>query len=77
MSKLYNREEYNTLVSVLESITSHIPTDKADYIWQNYQKIANTSEGRPCNCGSSANLWRKAVNTINDYIKTNPEPIDA
>ena len=77
MSKLYSREEYNSLVSVLGSITNNIPTDKADYVWQNYQKIANTTEARPCNCGSSANLWRKAVTTINEYIKTNPEPTDA
>jgi hypothetical protein len=77
MSKLYNQSDLDTLKQTLGSITNSIPTDKADYIWHNYQIIAKTNEGRPCNCGSSANLWRKAVTTINDYLKTNPEPTDA
>jgi hypothetical protein len=77
MSKLYTKIDLDTLKETLGGITNNIPTDKADYVWQNYQKIADTTEGRPCSCGSSANLWRKAVTTINDYIKTNPEPTDA
>jgi len=77
MSKLYNQTDLDTLKQTLGGITNNIPTDKADYIWSNYKLIANTNEGRPCNCGSSAKLWLKAVTVINDYIKTNPEPKDA
>tara|TARA_R110000868_G_scaffold133271_2_gene344786 strand:+ start:143 stop:379 length:237 start_codon:yes stop_codon:yes gene_type:complete len=70
---LYTKDDFNQLVVILEGISTHIPTDKADYIWSNYQKIANTTEGKPCSCGSSGGLWIKSVNTINEYIKNNKE----
>jgi hypothetical protein len=76
MNKLYTQAELNTLKETIEGITTFIPENIAPYVWENYQKIADTTEGKPCMCGSAAGLWRKAVTVINDYLKTNPEPID-
>ena len=76
MSKLYTKSELDTLKGTLSSITTFIPENTAPYIWENYQKITNTTEGRPCMCGSSAGLWIKSVNAIREYLKTNPEPKD-
>ena len=76
MSKLYTKSELDTLKGTLGCITTFIPENTAPYIWENYQKITNTTEARPCMCGSSAGLWIKSVNAIREYLKTNPEPKD-
>lgn len=65
----YTKEELDELREVVNSITTHIPTQMAGYIWNNYKRIADTNERQPCNCGSSAGLWRKAVDTIREYLK--------
>ena len=72
-NNLYTQEEFKSLVETLDSIGNYLPDDKANYIWDNYKKIANTTEGRPCTCGSSSALWKKAVDTIRNYIKENQE----
>lgn len=64
----YTEEELQELREVVNSITTHIPKDKAGYIWNNYQRIADTREPRPCNCGSAAKHWRKAVETIRQFL---------
>jgi len=76
MSKLYTKAELTELKEVLPTIATFIPENRAAWVWDNYKKIANTNENRPCMCGSSANLWKKAFTTIDNYLKTNPEPID-
>jgi hypothetical protein len=73
MDNLYTNEEFKSLVELLDTIGNYLPEDKVGYIWSNYQKIANTTEGQPCNCGSSAGLWAKAVNTIRIYIAENKD----
>lgn len=72
-TKLYTNEEFKELVEFSNSITTHIPEHKAGYAWDNYRKINNTTENQPCMCGSSAGLWRKAMDTIRAYIKNNSD----
>ena len=72
-NNLYTQEEFISLNGTLEGIGNYLPDDKLGYIWDNYQKIANTTEGRPCSCSSAAGLWIKAVNTIRTYIKENKD----
>lgn len=70
-NSLYTPEEFNRLKAMLDSITTHIPTELAPEVWNNYRKIAKSTEPTPCNCGSSAGLWRKAVDVIRDYVNQN------
>jgi hypothetical protein len=68
---LYTEEEFNRLKTMLEGITTHIPTHLASEVWNNYRRIAGNVGNQPCNCGSSAGLWRSAVDTIRNYVKDN------
>lgn len=70
---LYTKEEFKGLKETLEGIQNNLPEHLTGYIWSNYQKIVNTTENKPCSCGSSAGLWRKAVETIRTYIKDNED----
>jgi hypothetical protein len=65
----YTQEEYIELVETIQSITTHIPNDKMGWIWSNHNKILKTNEGQPCSCGSAASHWKRAVQTIRDFIK--------
>ena len=65
----YSSDENKVLKDFLNSITTHIPQDKADYVWNSYKKINNTNENQPCTCGSSAGHWRRAVDYIFNWVK--------
>lgn len=74
---LYTNEDFKLLRETIQSITSHIPEQQAGYVWNNYKAISGSNENQPCMCGSSAGLWRKAVDTIREYIKTNSDKYNA
>jgi len=65
----YTQAEYIELVEVIQSIHTHIPNDRMNWVWANHNKISGTNEGQPCSCGSAANHWIRAVNTIKDFVK--------
>jgi len=71
--ELYTNEEFIELVEFAASISTHIPENKAGYVWHNYKKISGSNENKPCLCGSSAGHWRKAMDAIREYIKTNSD----
>lgn len=64
----YTQSEYNELKGILESITTHIPTDKMGFIWSNYLKVTKTTEPQPCSCGSASGHWRRAVDGLRDFV---------
>ena len=64
----YTEGEYNELKSVLEIISTHIPTDKMGYVWSNYLKVTKTNEPQPCACGSASAHWRRAVEGLRDFV---------
>lgn len=74
---LYTDLGFQELVKTLSEITTHIPEQTAPFIWNNYKHISGSNENQPCMCGSSANLWRKAVDTIREYIKNNAQKYNA
>lgn len=71
MNNLYTQEEFKELCNFVSTIKDWIPEDKASYVWNNYKKISGSIEQQPCNCGSSAGLWRKAMETIRNFVKEN------
>jgi hypothetical protein len=65
----YTQEEYIELVETIQYITTHIPHDKMGWVWNNHNKILKTNEGQPCSCGSAAGHWKRATETIRNFIK--------
>jgi hypothetical protein len=64
-----NLEEFQKLKSVVDSITTHVPTNHTTYLWSSFNIIRGMSERQPCNCGSAANHWRRAVEGLKEWIK--------
>jgi len=64
----YTEMEYNELKAIVDSITTHIPNDKMNFIWNNYKTITGSREATPCSCGSAAGHWRRAVDEIKNFI---------
>lgn len=64
----YTEAEYTELKTILETITTHIPNDKMGWVWNNYKRVANTTEPQPCSCGSAAGHWRRAVDSLKDFV---------
>jgi hypothetical protein len=64
----YTEQEYMELKNIMSSITTHIPNDKMGWIWNNHNNILKTNEPQPCSCGSAANHWVRATETIRNFI---------
>ena len=64
----YTEMEFNEVKEVLANITTHIPSDKMSWIWNNYKKVTNSTEPQPCSCGSAAGHWKRAVETLRDFV---------
>jgi hypothetical protein len=63
-------EEYQKLKETAEGIKDYLPENLLPYIWDNYRIISgNIEEPRPCSCASAAGHWKKAVDTIKNYIR--------
>lgn len=65
----YSEVEYLELKSIINSITTHIPTDRMGWIWDNYKRITKSTEPQPCSCGSAAGHWRRATDTIRNFVE--------
>lgn len=60
--------QFNEMVEILDSITTHIPSHLAGYVWGNYKLLTKSKEPQPCTCGSSAGHWRKAVEALRTWV---------
>jgi hypothetical protein len=74
---LFTNEEFKEIVDLLNIIRDYLPEDKAGWVWNNYKRITGSSEPQPCNCGSSAGHWKKAVDTLRVYVKENAQNYNA
>jgi hypothetical protein len=72
-NKLYTKEEWDILVLTLEEIGAYLPDSKAPYVWDNFGKVAGNVGPRPCYCASSAGHWKRAIETLREYVKLNSE----
>jgi len=65
----FTAEEYQRLKETISPIKDYLPENLLPYIWDNYRIISgNIEEPRPCSCGSAGHHWKKAVDTIKNYI---------
>lgn len=64
----YTEDEYNELKLIMKDITTHIPTERMGWLWGNHNKILKTNEPQPCSCGSAAANWKRAAETVRNFI---------
>ena len=65
----FTEEEYQKLKETISPIKDYLAENQLPYIWDNYRIISgNIEEPRPCSCGSAGKHWKKAVDTIKNYI---------
>jgi hypothetical protein len=63
--------EFRELKEKLSSITTNLPNDLADFVWNTYTRIKATREPKPCMCKSSGGLWAGAVDYLRNYVTEN------
>lgn len=71
----FTQEEWEELTSFIKSLKSHIPTDKASYVWNTFNKITGNNERTPCTCSSAGHHWARAVREIETYIRSVEEQV--
>lgn len=62
-------EEFQEMDAIVSSLGAYLPEDKAPYIWDNFNKLRNEREPRPCMCGSAGAHWKRAVDYLTDWTK--------
>ena len=61
-------EEFEELDKTISSLGSHLPENLAPYIWDNFNRLRNEREPRPCMCGSAGAHWKRAVDYLRNWI---------
>jgi hypothetical protein len=62
-------EEFNELDKTIGGLGAYLPENLAPYIWDNFNKLRNENEPRPCTCKSSGANWKRAVDYLLDWTK--------
>ena len=63
-----SEEQYAELKLTLSEIGSYLPENKTNYIWNTFNAIRDEQEKQPCTCASSGKHWKRAIDTLNDYV---------
>lgn len=69
MAYNFSEDEVKEIREKMNSISDRIPNHLAGFVWNTYRNIKGSNEKQPCSCGSAARHWRKAVDTINSFLK--------
>tara|TARA_R110000803_G_C11983035_1_gene320993 strand:+ start:1831 stop:2052 length:222 start_codon:yes stop_codon:yes gene_type:complete len=69
MESKFSKEEIEQIREKMNRISDRIPENMARWVWGTYKRIKVTEEKQPCMCNSAARHWRKAVDTINTFLK--------
>lgn len=64
-------EEYNELKEFLSTIGAYMPENRANYVWNLYNRLRGENEPQPCTCASSGAHWKRAIDFLYDWIKHN------
>jgi hypothetical protein len=62
-------EGFDEIKIIVDKITSHMPEDKANIVWNSYNAIRGVNEKQPCTCGSSGRYWGEAIAALRLFIK--------
>jgi UDP-N-acetylenolpyruvoylglucosamine reductase len=60
-------QEFQELDATVSSLGTHLPENKAGYVWNNFNKLRNEREPQPCMCGSAGAHWKRAVDYLTDW----------
>jgi len=71
MQDKFTEEEYQQLKDLVSRTKDYLQERDLGLVWNSYKKITNSQENQPCSCGSAAGLWKKAVDSIKEYVKEN------
>lgn len=63
-----NKQEFNELKQLVDSITTRIPHEKAGYIWNMFNRLRKENEPQPCTCKSSVGHWVRAIDFLRNYV---------
>ena len=69
----FTQEEYLQLQEIVIPIKEYVPGNHLHFIWDAYKRIEGRQEAQPCNCGSAAGHWARAVSTIKEFITKTEE----
>ena len=67
----FTEVEYQILKNEMKRNTFYLPMDMIDLVWSSYQRITQTNQPQPSTHPDNGLLWKKATQTIKDYIKAN------
>jgi hypothetical protein len=67
--KEFSKEEIIDLKKLINDVGNHLTPAVADIVWAKYTRIIDKAERKPCMCGKSAGHWRRAVETIREFVK--------
>ncbi|CAB4215401.1 hypothetical protein UFOVP1475_13 [uncultured Caudovirales phage] len=62
-------EEFDELDKTISQIGAYLPENKANYIWNNFNKLRDAVEPQPCTCASSGNHWKRAMDYLWNWVK--------
>ena len=69
MESKFTKEEITQIKDNLKQIGSHIPNHLASWVWSTYLTISGHNENQPCTCASAGKHWRRAVETIDTFVR--------
>ena len=72
-NKPFTNEEFQDMAINVNEIRSFIKEELVHMVWHWYCKIEGKELPKPCTCASAAGQWKKAVDTIREYIKNNSD----
>ena len=61
-------EEFQELDRTVSSLGAYLPENLAPYIWNNFNKLRNENENRPCMCGSAGAHWKRATDYLRNWV---------
>ena len=63
--------EWKEIKEGLDKIGSYIPIEMTDWVWDNYKRLSNSNEAKPCNCYMAAAHWKRAIGFLRDWVNQN------
>ena len=71
MQDKFTEEQYNELKELVSRTKDYLQEKDLGLVWNSYKVITKSQESQPCSCGSSAGLWKKAMDSIKQYVSEN------
>ena len=64
----FTKEEFENVKKIVAEVTTFIPRNYMNPIWESYRAITHTTEPTPCACKSSSRHWARAMDTLRKFV---------